>query len=268
MKPNFALSSMYAIILSCSSLPAIAQEETQVEQAAIVIEATQEGDGQPMQIMSFSTSNDGGAFFMSSDLAFSPAGFGSDPYSMLSNKQVQDELNLVGEQLEQYKAMQDDYQSRIKERMGDLKRGNFDPAKAGSLKETIQTLEMEKQAAMEGLLLPQQLNRLKQISLQQRIKNGGANNTLRDKEVMEKVGLTDEDVEQLQKKADELNEKLQVSIEKMRADMQKELLGTLTKEQQSKLEELRGEAFDYQPERPMFGPRRLKPKAIEKSNDK
>ncbi|MEZ6093344.1 MAG: hypothetical protein R3C03_03770 [Pirellulaceae bacterium] len=202
--------------------------------------------------MSFSTT--GGA-----NMAFVGSGPGmmvGDQFSMLGNAGIQEELNLVGDQLDQYNQLQDSYRQQMNDVMKDIRSGNFDSLKSEEFRQKMKDLEERKRDDIKGLLLPQQLDRLKQISFQQNVKSMGAENALQSKELMEELGLNDEDLKKLREKAQELRKQMQEKIEKLQSEMRNELLGTLTKDQQEKIKDMMGEKFDYQAEFP--GIRRIR----------
>ncbi len=222
----------------------------ELKQNAIMIQAEDNGDGPPqMQFMSLSS--DGNSFMSSGEMTMNfSTGIGADPFQMLSNVGVQNELDLVGQQLEQYKELQANYGKRISAELDKMKSGKVSEDGAKSLQKTIQEIEKQKKEDIEKLLLPSQRERLEQISLQQKLKNQGTAAALANDEIREKLGLSEKDVEKLKEKAKELNEKLQEKMQKLRAEMRTELLEGLSADQRAKLKELTGDDFEYKAEMP------------------
>lgn len=115
----------------------------------------------------------------------------------------------------------------------------------------------EMEAQLEEVLLPQQIERLEQISLQLR-----GVQALGDPKVAGKLGITEAQKKELEEARDSLGEKmrdrmremfqggggpqgdLREAMTNMREEMEKEILGVLTKSQQEKFEELKGEKFE------------------------
>jgi hypothetical protein len=249
---GFALSmALAATSISFGQQPT-EQPAGQFTQNAVVIQAEDNGDGAPkMQYMSMSS--DGGSFFSTGEFAMSLApGMGADPFQMLSNPGVQNELDLVGKQLDQYKELQTSYGKRISAELEKMKSGKPSQDGARSLEKTIKEIEEQKKEDIEKLLLPSQRERLEQISLQQKMKNQGTAAALANDEIREKLGLSEKDVEKLKGKAKELNEKMQEKMQKLRAEMRAELLDELSSEQKAKLKELTGDDFEFKVEMPGF----------------
>lgn len=219
----------------------------------VVQDGGQEGSG--MRIMSFST-NDG---FSDTQLFDGPAvmmapgmdggfSFGSDPFSLLSNKNVQSELNLVDEQVQQLRDVQKKFSERMREvtaeMRGDGGKFNLDQDMIKKLREVSQEIKEQKKDEMEGLLLPEQLDRLNQVSLQMKMKQQGTVNALGSKEVAEALGLTKEQVEELREKSKEISLEVRKEIEQIREKARKKLLKELTEDQQEKLEALMGDKYE------------------------
>lgn len=100
--------------------------------------------------------------------------------------------------------------------------------------EKVQKLYGEAGAKLKDILLPQQINRLEQISTQMQMR-GGAGHSLRG-ELAEKIGLTAEQQKLLQEKAAEKNKQYYEKIAELRKQMEDELLQeVLTPEQRERL---------------------------------
>lgn len=232
-----------------------AQEEVKESSSSgasiVVSSSSDEGGGAQMQVMGYSS--DGGVMNFVAPLEFTPGMmFGGDPFMMLSNSSVQSELDLVGDQLDRYQQLQKDYSQRMKDEIEKLtKSGGI--KEAGRLPELIKEIERQKKEDIEKILLPHQLERLEQISLQNRLRTMGAAGTLADEAVREKLGLSKDDVKKLQERSKELNTKLQEQIQKLREQMQDELLEVLQPEQREKLKSMVGDKFQLKDETPLKG---------------
>lgn len=118
---------------------------------------------------------------------------------------------------------------------------------------------------LEELLLPEQLDRLRQISLQQQ--GSGA---FSDKRVIEKLKITEEQQEKIRERMMELGEEMREEMRelfqsgdrekmgevmgKMREKQLEEAKKILSSSQRSQFEEMLGKPFEM-PQRPMFGGR-------------
>ncbi len=219
--------------------------EVQVQKNAVMVQASQ-GPGGEMQVMSFSSN--GEAPMM---LSFQPGLPGSvggvvDPFSLLSNPSVQNELDLVGSQLQQYLDLQKAYSTELQQLLSRMRDNNFSREDGLKLGDTIKDIEARKKQDIENLLLPTQRQRLQQISLQQRMQNAGAIAALNDEQIRKELGLSDDDVKRLRDKANELNKKLQKKIRDLQIEIRDELLEELTPEQRGKIKSMLGERFDME----------------------
>lgn len=228
--------------------------------AAIIVSSTETSDGGPpvmdMQIM---TVGEGG-FFMGSapvNMGFEMAS-GSDPFSMLSMGDIQKDIELVPEQRDQLKELDEAFAKRMKEQLAEMRAGGFAPDRSKAIGETMKKMAEEKQAAVRQILLPHQIDRLQQISLQSRMKNSGASGVLADKKLAEELGITEEQQEKIRKRAEELAKELQAKIEALREETREELLQELTAGQREKLAKMIGEKFTGSLERRIELPRRIR----------
>jgi DNA-binding Xre family transcriptional regulator len=255
MKRTRLLALCSALFLSTPVLaqePAPPAQGTTSQSMGIAISASQGEDGE-MAIMSFSSDEGVGNVF-SAPIMMSGEGMMlpgmMDQFGLLSQQSIQEELDFVGEQRDQYKKLQQDYNSRIRQKMEAMNKGGFDPEKAKSFGEEIRALKEQQARDIEELLLPHQVNRLKQIQLQQRMKAMGLN-ALNDKKLAEELGMSEEQLEKLKERAKELSSDLQKKIQELREETQQTLLKELSKDQQEKLKELTGSKFDLPAPKPL-----------------
>lgn len=97
------------------------------------------------------------------------------------------------------------------------------------------------------MLLPHQLERLKQVALQIQMKKRGAANTLLSDAVTEELGIDSEQKKRIQERQEELKKELADRMAKLKEEIRDKLLNELTAEQKKKLEEISGDDFDYKP---------------------
>ena len=176
--------------------------------------------------------------------------------NLLGQEAIQKELELVSDQVDAIKEAQD----RQREMMREVFMGARDRMQ-GLDNEERQELSKEIQEEMKeantGLekevmeeLLPHQISRLKQIFNQaQSNRNGGAQSGKMSESLVEDLGLTEEQLQELKEKAAEVSAKLKEKVAKLQAQAQNEIFSSvLTKEQLEKYEELMGDKFEF-PER-------------------
>lgn len=196
-----------------------------------------------MRIMSASP---GGMAFLGGDADFTmPA---PDPWSMLNNPSVQKDLELVGDQLKKVQDLQASFGQQMKDQIGDFSKGGFTPDKINGLKDLVANLRAEQKSQMEGLLLPHQIERLKQVALQTHMQQSGTAGALASDKVAEALGIDDKQKETLKERSKELSEKLQQDIAALKEKAKDDLLMVLTPAQRTKLKEMTGDKFESKTE--------------------
>jgi hypothetical protein len=169
-----------------------------------------------------------------------------DPWSMLNNPSVQKDLELVGDQLKQVQDLQSEFAQQMKEQIGDIKQGGLSPDRFKGLPELMKKLREQQRERMQSVLLPHQIDRLKQVAFQTHLKQAGAEGALSNEKVKEELGITDEQIERLKKRSKEIKAKLVEDMEKLKEKAQQELLMELTADQRAKIKEMTGDKFEPQ----------------------
>ena len=171
---------------------------------------------------------------------------GASPEYLLRMKQIQDELVLEAGQIEKITAAVKDIQTRRQE----VYKGVTDiaPEKRREFYAEMNTVHQELLAEKIGqILLPKQKSRLEQIQYQIQMKSGGAY-AFQNPKLAEALGMTPEQLKELQQKNLAANRELALEYQRMRKESQEKILGeVLTKEQKKKIEALTGEKFELQP---------------------
>jgi len=247
---------------SISSAQLMAQEEsstTSEEVVEIQMAVDDESGAGPVVVsssrMMFAGEGEGGEssfqIFTGSDIGgdwMPGSGSGSiDPLSLLDNKDVREELELVGDQLDKFRDAQDEMREQIMEKAKSLAGGKLDPSQMGDIAKEIAELKTGSQAKLESMLMPHQLERLKQVALQIQMKNRGAGNTLLSNKIAEALGIDAAQKKRIKEKQKELKKELAQRMEDLKKEIRGKLLDELTSEQKTKLEELSGDDFDYKP---------------------
>jgi Spy/CpxP family protein refolding chaperone len=179
-------------------------------------------------------------------------GFGGGTTFLLQQKSVQDELKLSEEQVK-----------KIKE-LADKQRESFRGLRDLSQEERrtkMQEAAKANEKAVAEILKPEQLKRVKQISLQQQ----GAR-ALSNPEVATALNLTSEQKDKIKSIQEEAraargqrgqrgrpDEETRKKLEEARKATNEKLMNVLTAEQKTKLKELSGEPFKGEIARPQFG---------------
>ena len=76
-------------------------------------------------------------------------------------------------------------------------------------------------------------------------RGGGPNNGQLPPSIIEKLDISDEQLEQMRAKADEVRKGMEEKIAKIRKQAEQEILSVLTPEQRKQYEEMMGETFDF-----------------------
>lgn len=170
-----------------------------------------------------------------------------DPLSLLDNKDVREELELVGDQLDEFRDAQKEMREQLMEKAKSLAGGKLDPSQMGDIAKEIAEMKKGSQSKLESMLLPHQLERLQQVALQIQMKKRGAGNTLLSDKIAEALGIDAAQKKRIKAKQKELKKELAQRMEDLKKEIRGKLLDELTSDQKTKLEELSGDDFDYKP---------------------
>lgn len=236
--------------------------ETRTEGQMVIAAATEDGGEVQMSAITFSSDGEGGANVMTFGGPVGGAiaiGGSSDLSQFLVNDPaVQSEIELTDDQLSQIRKMNAEFGKEIKSKIeASMREPNRD---RGEMAELIATAQRQQSERLGEILVPHQLDRLKQLSFQRNEKFAGVSGAILGQEIAEKLGISDEQKEKIKAKAEELKKELDAKIAELQENMRTELLDELSSEQRAKLEELRGAKFDFKDEmpRPRFPARRMR----------
>jgi Spy/CpxP family protein refolding chaperone len=174
---------------------------------------------------------------------------------LLQNEQVQKDIELVADQKEKLQKLAAATRETMQSKMGDTEKLSREE-RMTKMMEVGKELQTEAQKKIEGILLPHQLERIKQIQLQSMLATmpGAA---LASPEVVKDLGLTDDQ----QAKVKALNEEARKAMadmfsggrpsdadrekmDKARKERDAKFMDILTAEQKEKLEKMKGPKFD------------------------
>ena len=172
------------------------------------------------------------------------------PLLTLWHQDGRDELDLTKQQAVDIKNLIKD--SDIEHRELDAKwKGAFkDPAKAVEIKKDYDKISANNKKRVEGILVPEQLKRLRQLAFRKymRQNGGGINALVESKKFSEALGITPNQRAKLLKKCEEVKIKLVKDIEKLMEEAEKETLKVLSVHQQEVFKDLVGPSM-----RPVLG---------------
>ena len=165
-------------------------------------------------------------------------------WDLISNPSVQADLELVEDQQQQIK--------QLREQMTHESKQLFNETQGAQDYEQFSTqigvLKREYIERLKDVLLPLQIERMKQIALQMHLKSSGMSNAITSPVVAEVLGLSDQQLAKLKEKSLELKKQLAVDIQKLKAKRDEALLNELTPQQRSKLSQLQGDKWAPKPE--------------------
>lgn len=201
-----------------------------------------------------------------------PGGFGRGPGGpggpgggfggmgmLLQAEEVQSELKLDDAQKEELQSLASDMREEIGGEMSEMFQGMRDLSeeerqeKFAEIRTRMGEIQKDIEGRVQGVLKPEQFDRLKQLELQQRMRQGGggAGAALLDGELAEKLGITDEQKEQMRTKAEEARAEMTEKMNAARKEAEEKVLAVLTPAQREQLTAMMGTDFAL-PE-PQFG---------------
>lgn len=174
--------------------------------------------------------------------------FGGSTMGLLNSEQVQSELELMEDQIEELRAVQQSAQQAMRDMFSEMQdipreeRREFMSGMRDKLTERMKEFDSE----ANQILLPHQQSRLKQLRFQSSGRGRGAGGALGNEDLLEELGVTDEQREELEEATAEAREKLQKQYQDLVREAEQNILKVLTSEQRKKYEELVGEPFEFQ----------------------
>ena len=166
-------------------------------------------------------------------------------FNMLSNESVRRELKLTDQQFSSAAEIMQASSRRISE----LVKANISEGKAfkiNGLRELTEELRQEAEGAIEEILLPEQLKRLKQLAYQIDMARSGLTETVVHGKLGQEIGIVEGQKTPLEERAQKIEAKVQAEIARIRQVAREEFLKELNAEQRQKAQQLIGDYFDYQ----------------------
>ena len=169
---------------------------------------------------------------------------------LLQSATVQKELNLTDDQKDKLKEYSDKAQAAMRELFAGMRDLSADEraAKMAENRKKMDSQAEEAKKTIEGILLPNQLDRLKEVALQVR-----GPQALADKEVQTSVGLTDDQKDKIKTIGEDTMKKVQevfsegldpqearTKMQSLEKEAQGKVMEVLTAEQKEKFEKLKG----------------------------
>lgn len=226
------------------------QEQLGEHRSAVIVRATSDDNSGQIQTIEMATSDGGDV------MAFSPAAGGmpfvfggaGNPMEasdfLLNDPGVQKELELVDAQREQLKQMKREFGDEIRSKIDGIMKN---PAEDKSqIADVLKDINQRKKNRLAEILLPHQVDRLKQISLQAHVNQAGLDRALASKALMEELGIDENQQTELAKKAEQLNKEFNEKVAQLKSNLRDELLNELKPEQREKMRQLLGSKFEFE----------------------
>ena len=183
---------------------------------------------------------------------FGGGGFGGGGGLMLLyDENVKKDLGVTDEQMTKLQEVQQKSGEQMRELFAGMQ--DLSPEERQAKFADIQKKMAEINAATEKqVLLPKQIERLKQISIQSQLNRGGRTvDVVSNGDLAKELGITDAQKEALTKAQEAADAEMNEKLTKIREDARQKVLSVLTAEQQAKLKKLTGEPITFAP--PQFG---------------
>jgi hypothetical protein len=175
---------------------------------------------------------------------------GNSATGLMSSEAVQKELDIVDDQMERVREIQKEQgeafrnmfsgmRDKIREMDDEERQQAF-----GEIREKMQASNEEFNKKVHDVLLPEQVQRLKQIQAQMENQRGGLGSV--SDSLTKELGITDEQKSAMKEKADQVRKDLTEKLTKLRQQAQDEILSVLDPEQQKKYREMMGTPFDLE----------------------
>ena len=169
---------------------------------------------------------------------------------LLGDENVKKDLGITDDQVKKM----EEFQTKMRDEMGQVFQGLRDLSqeeRTAKFQEIQKKMTDMSDAAQKQILLPKQIERLKQISFQSQLNRGGTFEALTNGDIAKDLGITDVQKEALKKASEDASAEMQEKITKLRDEARQKILNVLTSEQQAKLKKLTGESITFAP--PQFG---------------
>lgn len=171
-------------------------------------------------------------------------GGGRGGLALLTDENVKKDLGVTDDQLKKL----EEYQTKSRTEMQAIFQGLRDLSaeeRTAKLQEIQKKMTDMAAAAEKEILLPKQVERLKQISVQSRITRSNTSDALASETIAKELGITDAQKEALKKAQEEADAEMQAGMTKLRDAARQKVISVLTADQQAKLKSLTGEPITF-----------------------
>jgi Spy/CpxP family protein refolding chaperone len=176
---------------------------------------------------------------------------GDSPLTLINDKSVIEELELVDDQVEALNDLQDDMRDVFRESFSGMRDRFRDKnvdreSLMDEIREKIQSQMADVETDLNEILLPHQATRLDELYFQMQASRSGTDGMLSNPKVKERLGLTDEQIDEIKAKAEEVKADLDKKIAGLREEAREEILSVLSSDQQKQIKEMMGDSFEFE----------------------
>lgn len=185
------------------------------------------------------------------DLSIQKPGGDASLLGLLADPNVRADLEIVDDQYHELQRLNAEIQERTGRELRALDFGN-----QKDLVERIHAIRERATSDVNALLLPHQLERLKQLRLQSRLRQRSLVDLLTNDPLRSELEITDQQAEDLREEAKQIEEDLAKEIARLRSEARDRLLSRLNPSQKSRVENMIGDAFQFSaPQKPAANPK-------------
>jgi Spy/CpxP family protein refolding chaperone len=181
---------------------------------------------------------------------FGPGGGGK--LALLQDADVRKELEIVPDQEAKLNKIREEFGAKAREAFSGLRDLSDDQRREAfaKMRDKFQEMQKEVEKKVDEVLLPNQQERLRQLTVQSRARRGGAGDALASEEVAKALGITEEQKKRLAEVSQQVQKDVQEKMQKIRAEAEQTILNVLTPEQQAKWKEMVGKPMPPPQRRP------------------
>jgi hypothetical protein len=159
---------------------------------------------------------------------------------LLSDAAVREDIEMLNEQYQQLQQSSRDIQKRTAESLRNLDLTDHD-----NFVKQIRAIKSQAKNEIDAVLLPRQVQRLKQIQTQSLLRGQTLVDLLTREPIKSNLVISDQQASQLRDEERRIERELQQEIAKLRVKARERLIGRLNPRQQAEVKELIGDAFEF-----------------------
>lgn len=165
-------------------------------------------------------------------------------FKLLRDRLVQHELQLTKDQVDGINRIYDDAQKTLRD-LADGSRKSGTRIEPTALKDALDARRLIAEEAIEELILPSQMSRLRQIAFRIEVSRIGLGPSLAYGRLGSEAGIYTNQVNRLMLKWKHISERADNEIQKILERAEEELIGELTPEQRDRVTKNLGDHFQY-----------------------